>query len=374
MRRALALAGVAALASTASADDDFGKVSVIFARGTSLYRVDARGKGETEIATLAAKAAVRALRTDAEGKVLLVDLGGKWSWLPLDGSTKTLVDLPCADGPAQLTEDAELVLCRNATGGSLIVSVKDGRTRPVDVPTVGARIVGAPPERRIVWADKTGIWAAPTKDKDFKPKQQVAGQAPVRSFLPSPDGTRAVGVYGDKVFTSVKDTKPAEVLMGFALDGQAARRKLNKSGVPIEWSHDGKWLLVQDGGSACLVMANGGQYKCWKGYTGASIASDGRFGLVLGNRDGSKKQSAAPTKKKGKKAPTKKDAEPTDEPESAEGAQGGPIDDVEVAPPSGPLALYRTRLDGAFNDPPALIVKVVDGAAVWVPAPAAPAL
>ncbi len=371
MRLALALAGVAALASTASADDDFGKASVIFARGTSLYRVDAKGKGETEIATLAAKAAVRALRTDAGGKVLLVDLGGKWSWLPLDGSTKTLTDLPCADGPAQLTEDAELLVCRNASGGSMLVSVKDGRTRPVDVPSVGARIVGVAPDRRLVWADKTGVWSAPTKDKDFKPKQQVAAETPLRSFLPSPDGTRAVGVYTDKVYTSVKDTKPAEVLMGFALDGQAARRKMIKTGVPVEWSHDGKWVLVQDGSSACLMMANGGQYKCWKGYTSASISSDGHYGLVLGNRDGSKKQSApkkgkTPTKKG--KAPAK-DAEPTDEPESAEGAGGGTVDDVEVAPPTGPLALYRTRLEGAFNDPPALIVKVVDGAAVWVPGP-----
>ena len=367
MRLALVACGLAALAAPASADDDFGKASVIFARGTSLYRVDAKGKGETEIATLPPKAAVRALRTDAQGKVLLVDLGGKWSWLPLDGSTKTLTDLPCADGPAQLSEDAELLVCRSASGASLIVSVKDGRTRPVDVPSVGARIVGAPPERRIVWADKTGVWSAPTKDKDFKPKQQVAAEAPLRSFLPSPDGTRGIGVYTDKVFTSVKDTKPAEVLMGFALDGQAARRKMIKTGVPVEWSHDGKWVLVQDGGSACLMMANGGQYKCWKGYTSASISSDGHFGLVLGNRDGSKKQSATPAKRK-RKTPIAKDAEPTDEPESADGA--GPIDDVEVAPPSGPLALYRTRLEGAFNDAPALIVKVVDGAAVWIPAPA----
>lgn len=366
MRAALALVGIFSLASVARADDDFSKASVIFARGTSLYRVDAKGKGETEIATLAAKATVRALRTDAQGKVLLADVGGKWSWMPLDGSTKTLVDLPCGDGPAQLSEDGELLLCRSATGSAQIVSVKDGRTRPVDVPSAGARLVGAPPDRRLVWADKTGVWSAPTKDKDFKPKQQVAGEAPLRSFLPSPDGARAVGVYADKVYTSVKDTKPAELLMGFALDGQAARRKMIKGGVPMEWSHDSKWLLVQDSSSACLMMANGGQYKCWKGYTGASLSPDGHYGLVLGNRDGSKKQSAAPPKKKKGKAPApKKDAEPTNEPESADGDGGA--DDVEVAPPTGALALYRTRLDGAFTDPPVLIVRVVDGAAVWVP-------
>ena len=375
----LAVVGlVCALAGVAHADgDEFGGGTVVFARGVSLYRVDPKGKGETEIATLAApgsKVAVRALRTDAEGKTLLVDVGGKWSWMPLDGSTKTLADLPCADGPAALAEDGACVLCRAAKGGSIIINLHDGKTRMVEVPPVGSRLVGAGADRRVVWADKTGVWSALTRD--VKQRQQVAAEAPLRSFLASPDGKRAVGVYLDKIYTSVKDTKPAELLMGFALDGQAARRKMIKSGVPIEWSHDGTWVLTQDGGSACIMMANGGNYKCWKGYTGASVASDGRWGLVLGNRDGSKKQSPpkkAPANKAPAKTPAKgSDAEPTDEPESADGEAA--VDDVEVAPPTGPLALYRTRLEGAFTDAPALIVRVVDGAAVWIPGPIRPDL
>ena len=57
--------------------------------------------------------------------------------------------------------------------------------------------------------------------------------------------------------------------------------------------------------------------------------------------------------------------EPSDEPE---GPDAPPIDDdVTVAPPSGPLSLFRVRLEGAFTDRPALLVKVIDGAAVWVP-------
>ena len=44
------------------------------------------------------------------------------------------------------------------------------------------------------------------------------------------------------------------------------------------------------------------------------------------------------------------------------------VDDVPVAPPSGPLALYRVKIDGAHNASPARIVKVIEGAAVWVPA------
>ncbi|CAN5850307.1 hypothetical protein BH11MYX3_BH11MYX3_03090 [soil metagenome] len=376
MRTAVIAGVMCALAGAVHADDEFAGASVIFARGSSLYRVDPRGKGETEIATMAApgiKIAVRALRTDAQGKVLLVDVGGKWSFLPLDGSTKTLTELPCADGPAQIAEDATLLLCRSASGGSLIVSLPDVRQREIEVPPTGTRMVNTGPERRVIWADKTGVWSALTRD--LKLRQQVAAEAPLRSFLPSPDGQRAVGVYTDKVYTSIKDTKPADVLMGFALDGQAARRKAIKGGVPIEWSHDSKWVLVQDGGSACIMMANGGQYKCWKGYTGASVASDGRWGLVLGNRDGSKKQSAA---KKGSKPKTKgkasKDTEPTDEPESATYGTDVRVDDVEVAPPSGPLALYRAQLEGAFSVAPTLIVKVVDGAAVWIPPPVRPPL
>jgi hypothetical protein len=143
------------------------------------------------------------------------------------------------------------------------------------------------------------------------------------------------------------------------------------------------------------MRITGGQYKCWRGYTAASLSSDGRWGLALGNRDGSKKQSPARPVKAGKAAaktpprpaarppaapepPPAGDAasrggdkpwdtldEPSDEPE-AENAPPA-TDDVSVAPPSGPLSLYRLRLEGAFTDRPTLLVKVVDGAAVWVP-------
>src|SRR5262249_53684330 len=76
---ALAIAG-APLASAAP-DDELAGTTVIFARGSSLFQVDTWGKGETEIAQLAAKLTVRALRTDARGTVLLADLAGRWAWM-----------------------------------------------------------------------------------------------------------------------------------------------------------------------------------------------------------------------------------------------------------------------------------------------------
>src|SRR5258706_10370279 len=115
------------------------------------------------------------------------------------------------------------------------------------------------------------------------------------------------------------------------------------------------------------MRATGGEYKCWRGYTAASVSPDGKFALVLGNRDGSKKQTP-PTKKNTKKAPQSTEAE---EPDSDPNAPP----DVDVPPPTGPLALFRVRLEGSpYTEPPALVSKTVDGAAVWVPsAPPPPA-
>ena len=384
-------------ARAAWADDDFAGATVIFARGSSLFQIDAKGKAETEIAQLAAKVTVRALRSDAGGAVLLADLAGKWAWMPLDGSTKSLTDLPCADGPAQLAEDGASVLCRSPRGAnqSLLVDLPRGAhpTKPskpvaVDIPPASARLAGTGAERALVWADAAGVWSAPPGDP--KTRTHVAPDAPVRGFLASPDGERAIGVYADQVYADVRNTKAAEVLMTLQLDSHGARRKAIRDGVAVEWSHDSQWVLVQDGASACIMRASGGQYKCWKGFTAASLSSDGRWGLALGNRDGSKKQTPAKpaAKSPAARSPAARSPaarspaarspaarspaepgghvdEPSDEPEAADAPPA--IDDVSVAPPTGPLSLYRVRIEGAFTDRPTLLVKIVDGAAVWVP-------
>jgi hypothetical protein len=292
------LAGVvlAVLAGTAHAD-------VVVARGGALYRIDLETKTEVELAKLPAGAKVRGLRGDAKGAVTLVDLMGTWAYLPLDGTTKALRPLPCGDGPAQLAEDAGCVICRGTTTASMIVNLATAKVTPVEA--AGARIAG----RTLVWTDATGIWSAPLADP--KRKTRVAPEPPLRGFLPSPDGSRAVGVYADFVYQG-KQKVAAELLMAFALDGEGARRKGIRNAVPIEWSHDGAWILEQDGASACLVRASGGQYKCWKGFTAASVAPDGSYALVL--------------------------------------AKG---------------ALYRAKLDGPYDTAPELVTKTAD-AAVWI--------
>jgi len=362
-RAAIALAIVASSASLARADEDFGKGTIIFARGKGLYRVDAKGRGETELATFATAGPVRALRTDAAGKILLADINGAWGWMPLDGSTKTLTSLACQPGPAQLADDGSAVACKSDKAGTptMVIVLATKLAFYLDVPLAGARPLDA---KRIVFADKTGIYIAPIND--VPKKQQVAPEAPLRAFLPSPDGTRAVGVYAGEVYKDVRTKKPAEVLMNLQLDGIGARRRAIKDAVPIEWSHDAMWILVQDSAQACLMGAHGGEYKCWPGYTAMSTSPDGKWTLVLGNRDGSaKKAPAAPPKGKAPPAPVKSPDDDSDEDDA-------PAPEVAVALPSGPQSLYRARLEGMFTEKPVVIAKIVDGAAVWVPAPPAP--
>jgi len=95
-------------------------------RGGKSIKTTGGRKGETELATLPAKRTERALKVDSLGKVLLADIGGTWAWMPLDGSVKTLTDLPCESGPATLSVDGAYVLCRSKAG-SVVVNFKSGK-------------------------------------------------------------------------------------------------------------------------------------------------------------------------------------------------------------------------------------------------------
>lgn len=342
--RLLALAAWLVLAATvaAHADEDeraLAKQSIVFARGGALVKTDALGKNPVELAPLPSSATIRTLRTDPGGVLLLVDLGGSWAYLPLDGRTKQLAPLPCADGPAQLAPDASAILCRPGKDPnlSLVVQLATGKATPVAIPTAGARIVGTGTDRKLVWAEATGVWTAPLGD--LRKKTRVAPDAPLRGFLSGPDGKRAVAVYAETTIEAGgrrAARKSGEMLVGFALDGVGAHRKGMRDGIALSWSHDAVYVLVQDGSSACLVRADGGEFKCWPGFLATSLAPDASYALVLGI--------------------------------PAKTALGDGRDDVPVAPPAGPHALYRAQLGGsAYVEPPHLIARDVDGAAVWLP-------
>lgn len=354
----MAMAGTSARASSAFGDDDDPKGDVVYAKGTALWRIAATGRGKAvQVVALpdGVKAdAVRAIRADRGGHVLVVDVGGVWYSAKLDGdAAPELAAIGCGAGPAELALDATCVVCASDKGTASIHKLGTDQHVDHDVPAAGAMITGAASARALVYADAGGVWslaagAAATAAKKLAP------EPPLAHFSVSPDGTRGLGVY------KAADEKDAPLLYTFPLDGSGARRKSIRNGVPIEWSWDSTWALVQDGGKACVMRAIGGEYKCWNGYTAVGIADDGAWALMLGSRDG--KAPAAPKHAKAKPAPA------SDE----ESDDAAAADDTPVPLPKGPFSLYRARRDGAYTDKPVVIVHDVDGPAAWLPAASAP--
>ncbi len=328
---------------------------VVFARGGSLWLTDGRGKAAAVvIATLPVEASdVRFLRADAAGTTLLADLAGRWFWarLPAAGETATLAELPCAAGAARVSPGGEYVLCAAASGHALIVRLRDGQTfERDDADAAGAAIVDRDGQRELVFAAGGALVAGPLKAGAAT--RVVAPEAPSRGLVVAPDGTRAVGVYQAPPSGQPRVTEPRDQLFGFALNGVAARRRLIRDGVVLDWSADSAWLLVQDGGKACVARAVGGQYKCWKGFTAVSLSADGAWALVLGPRELATAADAP--------APVGNGGEGADDGD-------GELDATAVALPTGPLSLYRAKLPGTYTEKPALVEKIVDGAALWLP-------
>jgi len=361
------------------AKDELASVSVIFARGQALWKTDARGKTPAiELVALPGPARdVRSIRSDPAGSVIVVDLAGRWYWARLDGAggLPALAPLPCG-GPVRITADGTTAVC--ASGSGKVALYRFGADQPVtrDAPAAGAMVVvDRARANSLVWTDADGIWAAPLATP--KERRALAASPPLHDFLPSPYGDLAVGVYRDTV---TEHGKPVtrDQLFSFALDGTGARRKVIRSGIPLDWSWNGAWVLVQDGDSACIMRAVGGQYKCWKGYTGVSIAPDGAYALMLGARGKDEKADKPDKDDKGRKD---KQGAKDDTPPAGAAAEGeGGEDEGETAAvaspptvplPGGPRSLYRAKLAGAFTDPPGRVERVVDGAALWLQVPPA---
>jgi hypothetical protein len=368
-------ATILASAPRARADDDDTEPKagqVVYAKGTSLWRIAATGRGKTvELVALPAGAKgsdVRAIRTDPGRHVLIVDVAGTWYWSALDGDAAApLAAIGCGAGPATLSLDGTLVVCAGDKGGTSVKKLGADDRVDRDVPAAGAVVTGQRGARTLVWADGTSVWSAPLGPATAG---KALADAPLAHFSASPDGAHALGVY------KAGDDKDAQLLYTFPLDGSGARRKVIRNGVPIEWSWDAQWVLVQDGGAACVMRAVGGEYKCWKGYTAVGVADDGAWALMLGSRDGKapadpseKSKSKDKHKGKGKHHDDEPAPTPTPAGEESESADAG--DDTPVPLPKGPYSLYRGRRDGAYTDKPVVIVHEIDGAAAWLPAPPA---
>lgn len=249
------------------------------------------------------------LQTDPAAKVALIGSDVRWYWTSLRTATGELGPisfhkLPCAAGRARLAPDGSAVLCSAPTGASVVLQLPSGKTLAA-VPSAleqTALVLAQPPagspasgaELRLVWSDARGVWTAPVATP--RAARQVAPESPAAGFSVSPNGERALGVFTGSAHHG-KSVTQQTMLYSFALDGRAVRRKAIQHAVPLLWSADARWVLVQDNEAACIMAAFGGQYKCWKGYRGVSLSRDGRFALLLGNRAEGKERDAKEAKK-----------------------------------------------------------------------------
>jgi hypothetical protein len=292
--------------------------SIVFVRENSLWRVLAEGDaGAVELVALGDKT-VTGLVASPVGNAVLVELGDQVAWVSLVRATGTLRALDCSP-PARFSPDGLTVACTEPGAApkpkTVMYTLPRGQRSLVDVPA--AQVVGLLSGTRVAVIDKAGVWAVPTQPgkQSGTERALLAPHRPSGALSIGPHGKRAVGVYPPL------SNHKSPGLYVFRLDGKGVRRRLLPDAEPVGWSRDDRWLGVQNGKSACLVRALGGQYKCWKRFEALSLSPDGRY-LLLGK--------------------------PSDN--------------------DGRVDLYRGERDGVRPAAPRLMQRAVTGAAVWVPA------
>jgi hypothetical protein len=397
----LLIVALAAAPALAQPSDTSLVESVVFARGESLWRVDTEGKTKAiEIARLGLPAKdVTTIRSDRSGRVLLLEIAGGWHWVELappvtEGATDdaddaeaaaeaaaapelpAILPLACAPGPASLAADGDVVVCAGDDGTPVLHRLRPlQRTSKRSIPGRDITFLDSF-TRELVLATDDGVWAQSIR----RPREQrkLVPEAPLRSFLPSPDGRRALGVYRETIGGKGKDAgQEREALVTFALDGRGIRRPHIRNGTPLMWSWDSKWALVQEARrngvtAGCLARGVGGEYKCWKGYVAVGISPDGSYALLLGSASNAEDGGSDAGEGAGEDDGDDDDDDDDREAGGEGAAAGASANPFAVPLPKGPLSLYRGKLAGAYTEAPKRIERKVDGAAVWIPLPPPP--
>ena len=302
--------------------------SIVFAEGSSLWRTATNGKTEpVEIVTLGFDAAqVHSIESTSDGRVLLIQTDKAVYWAVPDGDSPVAPNEIECHGAADLAKDGNCAACLDATGK--IVLHRFQPTAKKTVRDITAHQVHFLDGFDLLTSDDDGLWSISIN----KPENTIhlAEELP-GPVLPSPDGKRALGVFDAEDPQNPGSTRPTLFVFRIGASGDAKRR-LGWNAVPIAWSWDSEWAVVQEAESACIVRAAGGEYKCWEGYTAVSIAPDGSFGLF------------------------------TKKPETAKG----------VTVEGKGVNLYRGLRNGVSSGRLGLVREGVAGAAVWIPEPPAP--
>ncbi len=265
----LALAGDALTATKTPPPGD-----IVYAADGALWRVDASGNQQPHKLALlpTANVEVNAVQASANGRLLVVDVGGIAGWVQPGEGVRMVAVAPC-NGPGIPAPDGSKLLC---PGGAetTVIQPSVWKARELDIAPDQVGFLG-PEGNEIVFTDDDGVAAVDARHPNQL--RRLAPHAPTSHLMPSPDGKRAVGRY--------ENDDGVVGLYTFLLDGKAAKRKLGEDAVPVAWSPNSKWLLVQSGKLACVTRATGGEYKCWRRYKPLAFSPDSAHVLLA--RDGS---------------------------------------------------------------------------------------
>ena len=204
------------------------RTTVIYARGDALFRTTARGKGETELAKLPAKRArPRAAHRCRAATCCSSTSAASGRGCRSTASASTLTELPCGDGPAQLAERRRCACSAAAPRRrrSVIVNLAHGKVTPSTSPRAARASPVTAPSRRLVLGRRDRR-VERTAARRRRQRRRSRPRRHCAASCRAPTARTPLGVYTDiDLRRSRKHTKPADVLMGFALDGQAVERE-----------------------------------------------------------------------------------------------------------------------------------------------------
>jgi hypothetical protein len=332
------LAGLSALIVAGAlqpAAEAGGKESLLFAQGSSIWRMDIEGKGKPVELVQIGQGTVTRIHASDEGDTLLIEKDDEVLWARPGRGSKPVPARPLDCKPhAHLAADGKHAACMDQSGNRVLIRLDPGPRKTVYGAAINTHIgFGG---KTMISSDDKGVWAAPP-GRSQSGRALLAREPPQSHLLVAPSGKRAVGVYLEA---------QGHGLYTFRLDGKGVRRRLMKGATPVAWSRDSRWLLVQADKSACMVRAAGGQYKCWRRYQAVDISPDGSHVLLVKENDDDegKRKRKGKSKRKRKRKETSRD----------NGAS------------SGEFGLYRGGRDGIKPDAPTLVRSQVHPAAAWL--------
>jgi hypothetical protein len=328
---------------------------VYFTRGTELWVVSGAGDGARLVAALPdTLGAIVALDASPDGGLVVArgDRGSKWLVM---GETTWRGECP---GRARPGATNDYVICEES-GKISVLGARYPGSFTIPMPARDAAFLGG--VTQVAALTDNGVLAydllQPAK-KRLLAKPGAAGW-----LLVSPDGDKAVAVF---------DTGPASRVRGFALDGTGVPRNLGGPGVPVVWSWDSTWVLIDAGAPPEHLTPEDDEGSEDGSDEGGASLDVGR-GLL-----------AAPgevllaAKKKGKKKKAVREEPPAKIRTCVVRAVGGEskcwnhFSGRGFAPSCDKALLWRDgslwigKIPGVRPDPPRRLVEQADGPAVWV--------